>query len=690
MPDAVDNLTEAALRPVAGNAMMHEAGRELLDKCVLDVPAAAEAMIARWNAVDARHRRPLWRWALAGLLGVVSAWVLVDGVREERQYRQVCSRFWNLGLGKTGDEHEMFGQNLNGTAKFLLFGDLSKQTQSERLLALWHSAPRNPGYFAEYARAYLKDHGSHPPDFLETARQLDPDNAWFTYAAAGSLAKNAVKSQSPNDRTPKAVPTWEIRDEAKLDQSLALLREASGQRQYINRHRQLFEERIPMLPQSDRMSRIASFSYLGGQFDLAINWFALSKAIAAKAWLLGEAGDVEGFKQLLGDAETHIATAGRLEGSSLITVLVFKACATTMLRNLQPAAEKLGLAEEATRLKRINDRLEQWRKDRDAREKREDPRYQEEITRHGSLFDSSEVKIRHLVAFPPPIPDEDLKPGRMADHLLVARGCSLAVWMFLGICLVLTTLFRFRARRVSLLLARRINALLLPADWAWMLGAGVVLPFGYVTVLTRFTALGGRDWSLRGLGLILPTADFLALGLLMIAVPVLIVRWRLGRRAAALGLCRENSLWGWLAVAVTAAFVPALGMMDPAKAIPLDWFKFDLLFGVVDWNPGVVWQLGLLLPLALWIAVTSMRALLGTRARQLSRGAVALALIPVYACGMLLLMVSMPIYKAAQTHWERCDPMTAITANGVTRYENALTRQFLQDVRGMLELEAQP
>ena len=154
------------------------------------------------------------------------------------------------------------------------------------------------------------------------------------------------------------------------------------------------------------------------------------------------------------------------------------------------------------------------------------------------MFDSSEVKIRHLVASPPPVPDEDLKPGRMADHLMVARGCSLAVWTFLGICLMWATLFRFRARRVSLLLARRINALLLPADWAWMLGAGVVLPFG-------------------------------------------------------------------------------------------------LVFGVVDWKPGVVWQLWLLLPVALWIVVTSIRALLGTRARLLSRGAVALALIPVYACGML-------------------------------------------------------
>lgn len=638
------------------------------------VPASrpgADAMLARWDAVDGGIRRPQWRRMLGVALGLLSLWVLAAAVNEAWRYQRVLGWFGHYGTGWPAQPHEVIGAGLSARDRFLLFGDLSKQPESAQMRALWESAPDNPAGYAQYAFACQAEQRAFPPDFLATARRLDPDNSWFTYHAAGALAKDSVKRARPTSQAKQAgeAPAWTIVDGAKLTQALALLREARTQPQFVNRHKEFVAARVSLLPQSDRVSRLAAEVYASGHSGSDFNLRGLADAIAAQAWLLGEAGDAAEFDSLLGDAEVFIQAWAGMPHPRLLDVLILKASCVTLTRNLHAAAGKLGLHEAAMRIKRINDRLVKWSEEQEVV-----GRSTRELDLRCSLGDEAGIRNRWLVKSPPPLTDEDLKPGRMVEHLLASRAGSLAVWVLLGLGMLAVALFRYCLPPWMLRLAQRINALLLPVDWAWMLGAGVLLPFGYVTALTRCTPLGGQEWGLaKGGALILIAADFLALALLMLVMPVLIARWRFGRRAAALGIGGGTALPGWLAVAAGAALVPVLGMLEPPVA-NLEHF--------------LAWKLALLAPLVLGILTSVVRAMAVTFIRQFSRAVVALALLPAYACGMLLIMVSMPLYTAAQSCWQRHEHLTELTANGIARHEAEVANQLLQEVREVLEWQS--
>jgi len=632
-------------------------------------------MSARWDAVDARKRRPPWSRVLVVALLLVSAWVVVSEVGEMMRYKRVL---WNYGYGGTwtlAESRELIGKGLNEREKFLLFGDLSQPSRSGQMRGLWDSAPANPAYYAAYAFAYRSENqGAFPPDFLEMAQRLDSDNSWFTYHAAGAVAHDSVKRQrqSLNARKAGEAPSWEVVDGERLNQALALLRTASTQKNFGIRSKEFITERVPLLPQYDRISHVISVVLLLDYFGLDYDMRFLADAVAAEAWLLGEAGDAAGFKQLLGDADAFVKRFAEMKNPTLVDGLVLKANVDRLIWNLHAAAEKLELTDETTRLGRIKERLRQWSEERSQRW--DSPEYKASKMRCGRGNEWC-ANIEKIVKSPPPLTDADLKPGRMFEHLFASRICSLAVWGLLGLGILAVAVFRFCLPAWMLKLAQRMNELLLPVDWAWMLSAGVLLPFGYVTVLTRLTPLGGQDLGLiNGGGSILLLANFLTLSLLLLVVPVLIACWRLGLRAAALGICSGTSRLGWLAVLAGLLFVPALAMMKPPVA--------DLEY------PRVLIAAVLLVPLVLVILNSLVRALAMKFTRQFSRAVVALTLLPIYACGMLLIMMSMPIYKAAQSSWERRDAMTELTSNGITRYEAAVADELMAEVREVLELDA--
>lgn len=103
--------------------------------------------------------------------------------------------------------------------RLLLYENSTGGSKSGKTKVLWDSDPPNPAYFAEYAACYFPEHGGTlPPDFLETARRIDPQNAWFTYIAAGVKAKDAVKmrTQSKAENAANKTPEWDILDQTKL------------------------------------------------------------------------------------------------------------------------------------------------------------------------------------------------------------------------------------------------------------------------------------------------------------------------------------------------------------------------------------------------------------------------------------------------------------------------------------------
>ena len=171
-----------------------------------------------------------------------------------------------------------------------------------RAKALWDSEPENPAYFAEYSTAHQREFGKLPDDFLQTARRLDPDNAWFTYVAAAALGKNSCEDQiqAPSANGTVASSTWKISAPAKLDSAMALLHEARGQPRCQNYQSQMLQRRILLLPQKNLLENLNSI-YAINPITVSnnIRVSMLTLAICARGWQLGENTDTAAFVMLL-------------------------------------------------------------------------------------------------------------------------------------------------------------------------------------------------------------------------------------------------------------------------------------------------------------------------------------------------------------------------------------------------------
>jgi hypothetical protein len=670
MSEVSDRLMEVALRPLGEGAELRQPAELALVETMPAAHPEAAAAIARWEALDERGGPAgRWRLALAVVLIALSAWVLASTTREALRYRPLVALDWFEGLPGAD---KLLTDGMNERDRFLLLGDVTQTSAAGRMRTLWASAPENLGYFSAFARAYRSEHGNYPPDFLATARRLDPGNAWFTYHAAADVAHAAVKkiSLSSKDRKAGKVTTWEIKDAARLEQALALLREASAQPQCRNRAKDFIAGQLPLLPQSDLPGRFASAYYLGGHFGPGFVLRYLTEVIAAKAWQLGEAGDAAGLRTLASEAETFLRNFAEPSEPTLMDGLFLKSFAAGMATNLHAAAEKVGLEAEAARFKAIKDNLLRL-KERLAQQG-DDVDYETLAKRSGIIGGQVAVTTRRLVLSPPPLSAADLKPGRMTELMLACRAGALAIWVLLGCALLALGIRRWTQPKWRLLLARRLTALLRPGDWLWILGAGVLLPFASLTAVICWTPLGGREWGLIMGGGFLPLgAALLTLALLLVVVPGLLAAWRLARRAAPLGLGGGGLLLGWQAVACGLALIPVVGLVAPPMATP---------------RGALIAKGLLLLPLVLLILAGSVRALFGKPGRRLFGSAVALTLMPSYALGMLLLIASVPLCRQAQTRFERQDPMMELGPNGITRHEAAIARIMLAEIREALEL----
>ena len=441
---------ETAVRPLADNADLQQAAASLLEEAAtggaLSMRAQAkgtpmirprldgpDAAVARWDALDAGKRRPWVKWACLAVLAVVSAWAwagtLNEGLGYWRIYRMFQQIFsMSLSDGKSTLE-EGFMRQLNDRGRLLLFGDITKDTRSDRMKGLWDSAPGDPAYFMEYAGAYLSDHSYQlPPDFLETARRLDPDNSWFTYYAAAANLREAVEAdrQGKAARDAGAAKTWTIRDPQKLDESIALLHQACGQPRFDSYQTRLIRERIPFIPQAEMAEYlVASCAAVGPMPELSLQ--LLGKGIAARAWQCGEQGDREGFLRLLADAEMLATQWAGSETGNIIGELVLVSCLSTALPNLHATAEKFGLTGQARQLKLIDERLKQRKTEVKARQHAQ---ASERVEARASVLAS--FSLLTYVKSPPPITDDELKPGRLADHEVLSRACCLAIWLTFG------------------------------------------------------------------------------------------------------------------------------------------------------------------------------------------------------------------------------------------------------------------
>lgn len=694
MPDPSSRLIEAAVRPFSDNAEMKHSAIGFLENRITE-DADQETMTARWDQVDARKRKPVWQIVLWAMVALVSAGIAISNFHEVSRVAKwgkwmAAGSFFVVG---PADSEQLIAKNLTQSEKLLLFGDLTKDSKSERKEALWLSDPDNPAYFADYAGAFVGDHEKLPPDFLKTARSIDPSNAWFTYLAAAMEARDSVKSRSRKSKrmngkmvyeSPKS---WEVLDQARLDRTMELLRVARNQPKCTDYSTEMLRNRILLLPEETLIAQLDSGTCLAGASTFSsLRLNRLAQAVAAKACRSGESGDVQAFHEISGDGDRFLRGICSDEVGTLVDEMGKSIMVSTLAESFHSAAEALRLEPETGRWKSIEERLKDHNAKRQSRKLIVDGKAVEHGTVSGGIIGGSIEMIAKRPETQPPLTDADLKPMRLVDHELLSWVFSYISWILLGLCACLAASYRFRVTVMSRRLALRMMDLLRPSDWGWILAVGVLLPFVFVMGVNRLTPLGGRELGVRGTALLMPAGHFLGMLLLWLTLPVQVVRWRLAKRASGFGF-PGPSLIGWLAVVCAAAFVPMIGWaaVSDTEGPWLVGLKFDL--ACIRLMPWMFWAAAALagLPM-LWVTGSVALAMLGRADRHLYRATSALVMVKVFAVAMLVIALASIGFKSSERYWFKRDWMTKfdVAGPGWSAFESKVAAQMRKELRETL------
>ncbi len=654
-------LIETAVRPLTENVEQRLVGAAYLESLQDSRTGGEAVLIQRWDEVDAATFRVRWRLILLAVVVVLAGWVGFTEF-ENTRFLLTARQLWNIGYGFSTDQaEERIARKLTPAQQLLVFGDLTKSDQLGRKEGLWRSDPENPGFYIEYAIAFASETSHLPPDFLETARRIDPENAWFTYFAAAVEAQDCVvkkyrKGTRVSGKMTYSEPiAWEIKDQARLDRALTILRETRNQTKYETYQLDLLKRRVALLPHGNLIESLASSTCLGEvSRSPGIPLRHLVNAMAAKAWTAGEEKNATALRKIVADGDKFLRASAAIPPQAIVEELVISSNAVTLAQSFGPALENIGFPDEAKPWHQIEERLQEFRDSRGHREFKVDGKVVPDHLKT-DLLSSVELLARQT-AKPPPLTDSDLRPGRMIEREILSRFCCYAAWVLLAVMSGLVALYRCRLTRVVRCLARRMECQLDAVDWGWMVGLGVVLPLIYVLAVDRLTPWGGRDYGLKGTLMLLPMAQFLGLLVLWCCAPLPVIQWRLRQRLVIFGYGGGSRWLDGLAIVCAAAFVPVNGWAAMVGTIPALWIdKLNWRGVTIDGratNEMPLWLAVGLLGLPVLCLLTRMgMALLSGHERLLYRASTARAMIPVFASAMVAILAVTPVFKLAERHW---------------------------------------
>ncbi len=675
MDDPGKSLIETAVRPLAGQGEVHLAAIEMLAPLVKANGRGGEPAKRRWDEVDAAKGPSRWKIALYIVTALVSAVILADGARRLVNFRAAAQAvdFAASGyLAGIPDTPRSAGKpDLTAEQRLILEGDPSQRSRAARAKALWDHEPANPAYFLNHAQEYLSENSKLPPDFLKTAREIDPGNSWYFYLAAAVEGKDCVKrrSQSAKEKADKAPNSYDVLDAKKLETAIALIHEGRDLPRCENYKAELLGKRIPLLDQSDPFKRLASATYLFAMTSSdVIAMRRLGEIIEAKAASIPVENNPPAFQSLVMDWDAMVRKTLDVEPVSLVEGLVTSVNIMAS-RGLAARAGTLGLDEESHRLgeidKRITERLETRKRLRPAVLVNGAG-----FSRKSALFPGMTVPMTGgMVLTPPPVSEADVKPGRLTDHSYLTVLAATAAFGLLAVHAgVLWAYCRFQ-REVVRKLAARFESLLMPGDCASILVAGVFIPFGYTLGIYLLTPLGGRDLSLKSTLFLLPSAQFLGMVFLIIIVSLLVADQRLRKRATGFNFGIARPGFGWVAVVATVVAIPLIGG--------------SLVIGMED---GIFCAAGLMALAPLWLLWMGFLAFFGKGCRSLHFTAVARTAWPAFALAMLLMVSLVPVFRATALHWFKQDSFMSLDPAfpSGSRYEYQTVLQLRKELREVM------
>jgi len=676
-------LIEAVTEPLANNAEQRMAARAFLgEKFDAAHPHIAETS-TRIEAAGRRKFPELSKGVLWTLAALALAAVIFSNAGTFRFAHSVYNydifEPWKkpaLPAGLTKEQRLLLGDPE--------MDDLVQKRQLHEL------APENPAYFAEYAQAFVSENDRLPPNFLDSAARVAPDNAFFHWFAAGQIGKETYKKKTRSGPSPpprmvdgvrlNPLPRemeFDITDPTAFAESLALVEKAAALPEFETYTNAMTSARVQLAPTGDLAEFTTALLYAYGGSSGMIRLRLVSDLFCAQAELLSKDGRQEEFLSLAERRDALITHLGRNPDQNLIGELVHAVIAMGTATNFHFAADRLGLEDLA---KRYGQEMAAFQEQRDRlriRDKKEPENFPE---KEASMLTALALPmVSRQVEDAPPIAAVDFEPMRMAERELAGSLGVLALALLLPFAALLLFLFRFVVSPIIRLPAKQMAGVLGKMDWLWVIGLGVVCPILFFLTIIRLTPLGGRGYGLMYFQAALPGVQYTALLLTLLVAPALIVRWRLGKSLAPFHF--EDRF----TVPIALAAMAMLAVWSLA-ALPFIEFleKNDSINGFT--------LAALAAPPALCVALifaNALRAILGKPHSRLAQAATAVAVLPAYPIAVLLLCSLTPIHHAEEKRWLAKETLLRIDPNApdLGAYEFKIAAQKRKEINAITGLE---
>lgn len=566
---------------------------------------------------------------------------------------------------------------------FLLYGDLKKIGKAEQRRALWQSDPKNPAFYADYARVHILEHRTLPVDFVKVGESIDPDNGWYALTAAEQLASGVAKAE--NNLHPKCTVTQSMLSKAtneekkrlrarmvnamtiidlqKAGEVLDLWRSGLHRPRHDGYEITLHRLRHPIL--SRRTSWHDQFLPLGYLFEqvvLILQNRELTNVLVASLQQ-ADFHTPEG-KQLLADVMAYMKILCYQDCHILIDVLVRRVSLGLLAKQIEVLDTSAWDPHDVEVWQFLHESFL-----RASSEQGKDAS-SDLIEQHAAMLALNDLP--HLIyrtKRQAPLSASDLTPLRLVDHSLILQVVSLIA------CLILILLIPYpwflRGGGIVTRISDEAWQSLRPRDLMKMVFCCVMAPIAYYALLTWLTPWTGKEYGYRFVHLF-PVVPAVSLFLLIL---VLCRCWadhatRAWRELASHG--RKRKPYGLIVAALL--LLPLHGTTLLAETY---WSKVVQLSVV-----GVC-----LLPAVIWLTVRGWRGMFvrdfyekvlhGLRRRMI--GVATLSTI-----AFLLLITQLLV--ALESRWLQQDRTMNVDPDLPTlSYEAAVTRIAQDELRAMIE-----
>jgi hypothetical protein len=701
-PLQLDPLIEAATRNLRDNPEHRIAAAGFLETLRQPGDDEAAKTIARWDEIDSRKPgRPWARAAVVACLLLVLGIVGCDLSRFVRVYEWTG---WLFELETdsskvTRKALERLSSRATAEQRFTLFGTAAPADVLNGRKSVWEKHPDDPAQFSFYAMCHLRAYESLPEGFLETARRIDPDNAWFVYLAAAMEARRAVqrdprKYQTVGGKRVADPSTWKILKPEAYAKSIELVREAGRLPRFDSYRAANARMALGVLPDGDFEEYVDSNSYLG-QMVLGgkLRLRPIMDVLATSSWQAGVEGNRQAYESARDDGERMLRLLMSDETSGIVDELLNQLVAGSMATALAEASASLAWEEERMKWQAIRDRFQTLHHDKRSREFIVDGQVMDSRHFTGSLVGFAEgmAGLQRQVAKPPPLSARALRPCRMLEHEMLSWMFCWIVFAVMAVLLAGFVLYRFRIAPLVRMVAERFESLLGPRDHLMILGGGLLLPFLLVTAINRLTPWGVMTISLQGTDLLLPMTHFAGLVVLWLLGSWWIVRWRLAKRAETFGFTCPGS---WLSVPLLSALAlfPIVGVLvdlgvtgtfwDGWRSLPT-WFMEH-----PEENREWLWAaFGVFVFPCIVLLIAAATALVGGNNGMLRQAVVARVMARVCAVAMLVCAVASVGFKWAERHWFKVDIMMKLDPSipSWNRYEYQCALQMREELHELLD-----